>query len=134
MSIELLIQPLLENILQFHDDLEKTDIPLSKGVRDMSLLESAINEPFKTFGGEDLYPGICLKAARLCFGIATNHAFIDGNKRVAVHAMETFLLANNRFLECTEDEMEEAILGVAEGKIAYQDLSQWIESHIAADF
>lgn len=130
MSIELLIQSLLENILQFHDDLEETDIPVSKGVRDIALLESAINGPFKTFGGEDLYPGICLKDARLCFGIATNYAFVDGNKRVAVHAMETFLLANNKSWECTEDEIEETILGVAEGKIAYQDLSQWIESHI----
>ena len=49
---------------------------------------------------------------------------------MAVHAMETFLLANNKILECTEDEMEEAILRIAKGKIAYQDLSKWIESHI----
>lgn len=46
----------------------------------------------------------------------------------------SIILANNKSLACTENEMEEAILGVAEGKIAYQDLSQWIESHIAADF
>lgn len=49
---------------------------------------------------------------------------------MAVHAMETFLLANNKSLACTEDEMEDTILGVVEGNIAYQDLSLWIEAHI----
>ena len=51
-------------------------------------------------------------------------------KNIWNHKLKSF----QEFLEWTEDEMEEAILGVAEGKIAYQDLSQWIESHIAADF
>ncbi len=70
------------------------------------------------------------KAARLCYGIANNHAFIDGNKRTAVHAMEMFLLLNEASLECTEDEMEEIILGVAEGSISYEKLTQWIKEHI----
>ncbi|WP_074695504.1 type II toxin-antitoxin system death-on-curing family toxin [Selenomonas sp. KH1T6] len=85
----------------------------------------------KTFAGEDLYPGICLKAARLCFGIATNHAFVDGNKRVAVHAMEVFLLANGLNLKSTDDEMENIILGVAAGELSYKDLAIWIEKYIS---
>ena len=131
MTVEFLIQPLLDDILQFHTDLEQSDIPVSNGIRDMNLLESAINEPFKTFAGEDLYPGISLKAARLCFGIATNHAFVDGKKRVAVHAMEVFLLANGLSLESTDDEMENIILGVAAGELSYKDLAIWIEKYIS---
>ena len=86
MNVEYLVPIILEDILEFHADLEKSDIPVENGVRDMALLEAAVNSPFQTFGGEDLFPTICEKAARLCYGIANNHAFVDGNKRTAVHA------------------------------------------------
>ena len=54
----------------------------SDGLRDVGLLESAINSPFRQFGNEDLYPTIQQKASRLCFGLVNNHPFIDGNKRI----------------------------------------------------
>ena len=99
MNVEYSVQLLLTDILQFHSDLEGSEIPVGEGVRDIALLEAAVNAPFQTFGGEDLFPELHEKAARPCYGIANNHAFIDGNKRTAVHAMEMFLLLNEKTLE-----------------------------------
>lgn len=64
------------------------------GVKDEGMLESAINAPFQTFDGVDMYPTIQHKAARLCFGIVKNHPFVDGNKRIGAHAMLVFLELN----------------------------------------
>jgi death-on-curing protein len=64
------------------------------GLRDLGALESALAQPRATFGGEDLYAGLPEKAAALGFSIAQNHAFLDGNKRVAHASMETFLVLN----------------------------------------
>ena len=130
MNVEYSVQLLLTDILQFHSDLEGSEIPVGEGVRDIALLEAAVNAPFQTFGGEDLFPELHEKAARLCYGIANNHAFIDSNKRTAVHAMEMFLLLNEKTLECTDDELENIILGVAEGSISYEKMACWIKEHI----
>ncbi len=83
-SRDYITEILLEDILEFHAELEESDIPVEDGVRDMALLESAVNAPFQTFGGQDLFPSIYEKAARLLYGIANNHAFVEGNKRTAV--------------------------------------------------
>ena len=56
----------------------------SDGIRDLGLLESALESPFQSYGGEELYPSIQAKAARLCYGLVKNHAMIDGNKRLGV--------------------------------------------------
>jgi len=64
------------------------------GIRDKGLLESAVHTPFQSFGGTDAYPSLQQKAARLCYGLIRNHAFLDGNKRIGVHAMLVFLSLN----------------------------------------
>ena len=129
MSILFSVEILLDDILRFHEQLEASDIPVEQGVRDMSLLESAVNAPFQTFGGEELFPTVQEKAARLLYGIANNHAFIDGNKRTAVHAMEMYLLLNNSSLECDDDELETMVIAVADGTCPYDDLLNWIKRH-----
>ena len=63
----------------------------SSGLRDEGMLDSALNAPFQTFGGEDVYPSLQQKAARLCFGLVKNHPFVDGNKRIGAHVMLVFL-------------------------------------------
>lgn len=55
------------------------------GLRDTSLLESALLSPFQSFNDKDLFPSIQAKAARLGYGITKNHPFIDGNKRIGAH-------------------------------------------------
>lgn len=122
---------LLEDILEFHSELEESDIPVEDGVRDMALLESAVNAPFQTFSGQDLFPSIHEKAARLLYGIANNHAFVDGNKRTAVHAMEVFLIMNQVSLEYAVEEMETLVIGIADGTLTYEDAVIWITEHSA---
>ena len=112
--------------------LEFSELPMEEGLRDKSLLESAIGAPFQTFAGEDLYPTLQEKAARLCFGIATNHPFVDGNKRTAVHAMELFLILNNFPIRYDDDEMERVVIDVANDKMDVKALTQWIQQHPAS--
>ena len=128
-SRDYITEILLEDILEFHSELEESDIPVEDGVRDMALLESAVNAPFQTFGGQDLFPSIYEKAARLLYGIANNHAFVDGNKRTAVHAMEVFLIMNRVSLDYTIDEMEVMVISIADNTLTYEDAVQWITEH-----
>lgn len=99
------------------------------GIRDDSLLESALNAPFQSFDGIDVFPSIQQKAARLAFGLIKNHAFIDGNKRIGVHTMLVFLALNKIELDYTQDELSDTVLKVAAGKLDFEDLLQWILKH-----
>ena len=101
----------------------------SEGVRDYNLLDSALETPFQSFGGDELYPTIQAKAARLGYGLIKNHCMIDGNKRIGTHAMLVFLALNGIELKYTQKELYETILHVAAGKIEYEDLLQWVLDH-----
>ena len=98
----------------------------SDGLREVGLLESAINSPFQQFGNEDLYPTIQQKASRLCFGLVNNHPFIDGNKRIGAHVMLVILALNGIELEYTQDDLSSTILKLASNEISYQQLTKWI--------
>ncbi len=117
-----------EQILMLHSELIKTTGG-SDGIRDIGLLESALETPFQSYGGEELYPSIWAKAARLCYGLVKNHALVDGNKRIGVHAMLVFLSVNGYELEYTQKELSNLILDVAADKKQYKDLLQWLLKH-----
>ena len=80
----------------------------SIGVRDEGLLESALEAAFSTFGGQELYPTKEEKGARIGFNLISNRAFVDGNKRIGMHIMLTFLLVNGIRLNCTNEDVVEA--------------------------
>jgi death-on-curing protein len=101
----------------------------SEGVKDEDLLDSALNAPFQTFDGEDLYKTIQAKAAKLGFFLINNHPFIDGNKRIGILAMLTFLEINGIEIKCTDDELINLGLGIADGSINSKDLLGWIIDH-----
>ena len=101
----------------------------SDGIRDTGLLESAVNAPFQSFGGQDVYPTIYEKAARLGFGLAQNHAFIDGNKRIAALAVLAFLSLNSIELDCTEFELFSLFMRLADGTLSFEELTKWIITH-----
>ena len=101
----------------------------SDGVRDYNLLDSALETPFQSFGGDELYPTIQAKAARLGYGLIKNHCMIDGNKRIGTHAMLVFLALNGIELKYTQKELYETILDVAAGNIEYEGLLQWVLDH-----
>ena len=100
------------------------------GVRDEGLLDSAINAPFQTFAEQDLYPTVLEKAARLGFGLISNHPFLDGNKRIGAHAMLTFMGVNQINLCCTDEELISLILQVASGRLDYDGMLVWLKSHL----
>lgn len=89
-----------EQILLLHSNIIKMTGG-SDGIRDIALLESALESPFQSYAGEELYPSIQAKAARLCYGLVKNHAMVDGNKRIGVHTMLVFLSANGYELQYT---------------------------------
>lgn len=102
----------------------------TKGIRDLRLLESAVNQPRSTFNQSDLYPDVASKAAALCYSIIMNHAFIDGNKRLGHAVMETFLILNGFEIDANVDEQERIILDVAAGKLRREDFTSWLSKHI----
>lgn len=101
----------------------------SDGIRDEGLLESAISTPFQSFGEVDAYPSLQQKAARLCYGLVKNHAFVDGNKRIGAHIMLAFLEINGIELSYTQEELITVILNVASDKCSFEELVRWIISH-----
>ncbi len=101
----------------------------SDGVRDEGLLDSALNLPFQSFDGEDIYKTIQAKAARLGFSLINNHPFVDGNKRIGILAMLVFLEINGIEIICTDEELVELGLGVADSSVSYKDLLNWIIDH-----
>ena len=99
------------------------------GIRDVGLLESALEAPYMTFDGKDLFPTKEEKAARLCAGLISNHAFVDGNKRIGVYVLLTFLEVNGISLEATDEELIEIGLSLAKSEMKYEDLLIWIKAH-----
>lgn len=99
------------------------------GVRDDGLLDSALSQPFQTFGGKELYPSVEEKAARLAFGIAKNHPLADGNKRLAAHAALVFLAVNGIWLRYTQKELSDLFWGVADGMVSAEELLDWVRGH-----
>ncbi len=115
-------------ILLLHEQLI-TETGGSSGLRDEGMLDSALNDPFQTFGKEDMYPSLQQKAARLCFGLVKNHPFVDGNKRIGAHAMLVFLALNGVELQHLQAELSDVILQLAAGEIEATDLLRWILEH-----
>ena len=101
----------------------------SEGVRDEGLLESALEGVFATFGGQELYPTKEEKGARLGFTLISNHAFVDGNKRIGLYIMLTFLEMNGIRIRCTDEELVHVGLSVADGSMKYEELLQWVRDH-----
>lgn len=101
----------------------------SIGIRDESLPESALENAFAGFGGEEFYPSKEEKGARLGYTLISNHAFIDGNKRIGMFVMLTFLEVNCIHLDCTNDDIVDAGIAVAAGTMDYEALLQWVKDH-----
>ena len=99
------------------------------GVRDEGLLESALESAFSGFGDREFYPTKEEKGAKIGYSLISNHAFVDGNKRIGVYIMLTFLEVNGIRLECTDDELVHIGLSVADGSMSYEQLLAWVREH-----
>lgn len=99
------------------------------GIRDAGLLDSALEACFATFDGKELFTSIEEKAARLCHGLVSNHAFYDGNKRIGVFVLLVFLEVNGASISASDEELIEIGLSLAKSEMKYEDLYSWVLSH-----
>lgn len=100
------------------------------GLRDDSLLQSALLSPMQTYDGTELFPSLIDKAARLACGLTQNHPFIDGNKRIGAHAMLVVLALNDISLNYTQNELSDVFLRLAAGQIDFDYLRDWVNSRL----
>ena len=121
----------IEEILALHSD-QVARYGGAVGVRDLGLLESATAVPEASFGGDYLHVTLPEMAAAYLFHLAQNHAFVDGNKRVAAAATFMFLFLNGLELSCTEAELVELTLGVAKSKVTKADAAVFLAAHVRA--
>lgn len=117
----------LEEVIAIHDTLVKNFGGIF-GIRDKSLLESAIATPMTAVFGQEMYPTAFDKAAAYIFSISRNHPFLDGNKRTATFSCFTFLEANGQTLTYNENEVLEFVVSVAEGKIEKEQISLYLKN------
>ena len=103
----------------------------SVGVRDEALLDSALESAFAGFGEREFYPTKEEKGARLGFALISNHAFVDGNKRIGVYVMLSFLEMNGIRIKCTDEEIVAIGLSTADDSMFYEELLQWVIEHKA---
>ena len=100
------------------------------GVRDLGLLESAVATAEVSFDGAYLHATIAEMAAAYFYHLAQNHAFVDGNKRVAAAATFMFLFLNHQVLACNEDELVNLTLRVASGKMTKAAAAVFLAAHV----
>lgn len=101
----------------------------SIGLRDFGLLQSVSVKPQTSFGGQDIYPDLHLKAAVLYEAIVNYHVFVDGNKRTAFAALARFLYINGYNLSVTTIEIVDYTVGVAVNNPDLADIAVWIKAH-----
>ena len=99
-----------------------------EGIRDISLLSSAVAMPYATFSGEYLHRDIYEMAAAYAFHICQNHAFIDGNKRTALASSLVFLELNGISIADPEEKLYEALMNIASGKSSKESFAEILRS------
>ena len=102
----------------------------ASGVRDNGLLDSALARPQQSHAYGDPPPDLADLAASLAFGLARNHPFIDGNKRTAAVACETFIMLNAAALQADDLELYPRYVALAEGSLSEAEFAAWLREHI----
>lgn len=118
-----------EDILLIHSRVIEGSGGLD-GLRDRNGLEAAIAAPMQTFGGQELYPSDTEKIARLGFGLASNHAFVDGNKRISAMMTQLLLKWNGYDLTLHTGELADMFIAIADGTAKGKDLLDWVYAHL----
>ena len=103
------------------------------GVRDEALIDSALARPPQLFAYGDPPPDLAALAASLAYGIARNHPFVDGNKRTAAVACETFIRLNSGALQADDLELYPVYIALAEGSLPEDELAAWLRAHLVLD-
>lgn len=101
----------------------------SDGLRDFGLFESSVFSAQNSFDDTEIYPTTEEKAARLMYALVSNHAFVDGNKRIGAFVMLMTLKLNDIDIQYSQSELIELGLSVASGIAKYDDILAWIRNH-----
>lgn len=118
-----------EDILLIHSRVIEGSGGLD-GLRDSAGLEAAVFAPMQTFDGQELYPSVIEKIARLGFGLASNHAFVDGNKRISAMMTQLLLKWNGYDLTLRTGELADMFIAIADGTAKGKDLLDWVYAHL----
>ena len=119
----------IEQIIQIHDEILESSGGCS-GIRDKNLLTNAINSPLQTFNGTSLYKTDLEKITRISYGIARNHSFLDGNKRIAAIVLLTLLEINQFNFEITDEELVNIFINVGSGELTYEEFLEYIRQNL----
>lgn len=111
-----------DDVIEIHSD-QLSKFGGMDGLRSRDGLESAVAQPQMTFGTDDLYPDVFLKAAVLAYGIAESQVFVDGNKRTALVAALVFLKVNGHEVPPAEERLYEAMMAIAQKTMTKEDLA-----------
>lgn len=101
-----------------------------KGIRDVSLLESAIARPFAIFDNKELYPKAIEKAAAILESLEINHPFVDGNKRIAYTLMRLILLENDLDINASQSKKYDLVISVSKGESRFDEIVIWLKEKV----
>lgn len=118
-----------DDVIQIHSRVIQRSGGMD-GLRDRASLEAAISAPMQSFGGQDLYPTTVEKIARLGYGLASNHAFVDGNKRIGAMMTQLLLRWNGFQMSLRSGELADVFIAIADGSAEESDLLAWIQEHL----
>ena len=104
----------------------------ASGIRDVGLLDAALNRPFQTFDGEDLYPDVYHKAPAVIESVILNHPFLDGNKRTGFLLCASFLLDHNIQLTASEDSRYNFVINISTGNLSFEEIVIWLQQNTEA--
>ena len=117
-----------EDVILIHGRIIQTTGGLD-GLRDRGGLEAALAAPLQSFDGQDLFPTDLEKIARLAYGLASNHAFVDGNKRIGAMMTQLLLKWNGYQLRLSKGELADMFIAIADGTAREKDLLVWLQQH-----
>ena len=121
----------LDDVLAIACEVLGLEVDALVRVTDLGLADSAVARPRASFAGEEFYNTVEAKAASLLFGLARNHAFINGNKRTAILATLQFLNRNGLDLDLSPtEEAFKTVIQVASGHMSQEDLTEWIRDRV----
>ena len=118
-----------DDVIQIHSRVIQRSGGMD-GLRDRAGLEAAVSAPTQSFGGQDLYSTTVEKIARLGYGLASNHAFVDGNKRIGAMMTQLLLKWNGFQMSLSSGELADMFIAIADGSAKESDLLAWIQTHL----
>lgn len=119
----------LDSLIAIHDNMIE-EYGGSHGIRDLGLIQSALARPQASFGGEELYPTIFLKAASLFHSLLFNHGFVDGNKRTSMVATARFLSLNGYELDVSQKEFVAFPQRVENKHLDFDEIASWFKKNV----